>query len=61
MFRCPKCSSSEITGPFYRSNWKGESLLYHCRCGYEESKPVHDAEDNKSNLSKSTIPPSFDD
>ena len=45
MLSCPKCSSRDIIGPFFRRNNFGhESLVYRCgRCGYTEYGPCHDA------------------
>lgn len=42
MHRCPKCSFTEIGGPFYKKDMFGrESLEYYCRrCGYEEYGPM---------------------
>lgn len=45
MTKCPKCSSSQISGPRYKSIFGFESLEYTCsQCGYSEQRPTHDAE-----------------
>ena len=43
MTRCPKCSSDNISGPFYYPRNYGELLMYVCQCGYKETSPCHDA------------------
>lgn len=46
MTTCPKCSSADIGGPSFRpaEGYLGERLVYWCRrCGYQQSKPTHDA------------------
>ena len=55
MMSCPKCGSSDISGPKYESaavSWiastvgnMGEWLRYTCkRCGYSKTSPTRDAE-----------------
>jgi CDGSH-type Zn-finger protein len=47
MDQCPKCLSSNITGPrFERGAYGGEALRYTCcRCGYSRCKPTADSYD----------------
>lgn len=41
---CPKCGTSQMSGPSYRKALHGEeSLVYRCpTCGYEEERPTAD-------------------
>ena len=45
MLSCPKCSSRNIIGPFFRrDNFGHESLVYRCGgCGYTKHGPCRDA------------------
>ena len=44
MFSCPKCSSRDIAGPYFRRDFGRECLVYRCmRCGYSREEPCHDA------------------
>lgn len=50
MYRCPKCSSTRISGPHYRQGrFGGERLTYSCvNCGYSSSEPCHDTKDEQN-------------
>lgn len=51
MDSCPKCSSGNISGPFYRKDEYDEFLLYRCnRCGYTSQEETHDSPRRQKNL-----------
>lgn len=50
MFKCPKCGSNRINGPYYRPSYlpSGDRLEYICaQCGYKERKPCLDDRDKE--------------
>lgn len=48
MNHCKKCRSKSISGPFYRTKYGVEFLLYKClTCGYESMGETADANTKK--------------